>query len=115
MVVSTVHPKSAPEPETIKSMSTQTTKSQQISFSISILTSVFGLVVEVLVVVFGYYGSEGVFINCCSRHCSIGNCRTGEGCTRSGGFWRSRVIFCGFGNPGFLVVVVELVVYHDSS
>ena len=51
VVVSTVHPKSTPEPETIKSMSTQTTKSQQISFSISILTSVFGLVVEVLVVV----------------------------------------------------------------
>ena len=96
MVVSTVHPKSASEPETIKSMSTQTTKSQQISFSISILTSVFGLVVEVLVVVFGYYGSEGVLINC-----SIGNSRTGEGCTRSVGFWRSRVIFCGFGNPGF--------------
>ena len=39
-------------------------------------------------------------INCCSRHRRIENCRTG------------RVIFCGFGNPGFLVVVVELVVYH---
>ena len=46
-------------------------------------------------------------INCCSRHCSIGNCRTGEGCTRSVGFWRSRVIFCGFGNPGFLVCVSD--------
>ena len=35
VVVSTVHPKSAPEPETIKSMSTQTTKSQQISFQLA--------------------------------------------------------------------------------
>ena len=48
-----------------------------------------------------YYGSEGVLINCCIRHCSIGNCRTGKDCTRSVGFWSSRVIFCGFGNPGF--------------
>ena len=47
------------------------------------------------------YGSKRVLINCCIRHCSIGNCRTGEGCTRSVGLWRSRVIFCGFGNPGF--------------
>ena len=59
------------------------------------------LVVKVLVVVSIYYGSEGVLYNCCSRHCSIGSCRTGEGCARSVGFWRSRVIFCGFGNPGF--------------
>ena len=51
-------------------------------------------------VVFVYDGSKGVLINCCIRHCSIGNCRTCEGCTRSVGFWRSRVIF---------VVLVTLV------
>ena len=83
----------------------------KIPLSINILTSVFGLVVEVLVVVFGYYGSEGVWINCCSRRCSIGNCRTGEGCTRSGGFWRSRVIFVIWVTLVFVdvVVVVEVV------
>ena len=59
--------------------------------------------VEVSMVVFGYFGSGGVLINCYSGHCSIDICRTGEGYTRSVGFWRIRVIFCGFGNPGFLV------------
>ena len=52
-------------------------------------------------VVFVYYGSEGVLINCCIRHCSIGNCRTGEGCTRSVGFLEKQ----GY----FLVVLVTLV------
>ena len=49
-------------------------------------------------VVIIYYGREGALI--CSRHCGIGSCRTGEGCVRSEGFWRSRVIF---------VVLVTLV------
>ena len=57
--------------------------------------------VGVIVVVIVDYGSKGVLINCCIRHCRIGNCRTGEDCIRSVGFWSSRVIFCGFGNPGF--------------
>ena len=34
---------------------------------------VLGLVVELLVVFFGYFGSEGVLIICCSIFCSIDN------------------------------------------